>query len=181
MKWDQNSGRRRLPWRGAEVPRHPPHRGSCFPFLTYPPTVAQWRARPGGLWGGFLNPAKLICMGFAKNGLASSQPRNHAEARREAGEGGQKQGRPRRSGANRSKAVFFASQSPHCPPLPHIPADRGAVARTARRALGWISRSRKTHFVCVSRKMGSRARELAHSENARRAAYGLAKRPRQGC
>jgi hypothetical protein len=41
-------------------------------FLIYPPTRAQWAARPGGLWGGFPNPAKLICMGFARNRLASS-------------------------------------------------------------------------------------------------------------
>ena len=48
-------------------------RCSARSFLIYPPTGAQWPARPGGLWGGFPNPAKLICMGFAKNGLASSQ------------------------------------------------------------------------------------------------------------
>jgi hypothetical protein len=53
--------------------------GACFfSLLTYPPTRAQWGARAGGLWGGFPNPAKLICMGFAKNGLASSQPRGTA-------------------------------------------------------------------------------------------------------
>src|SRR5581483_1296770 len=41
-------------------------------FLIYPPTRAQGAARPGGLWGGFPDPAKPICMGFAKNRLASS-------------------------------------------------------------------------------------------------------------
>jgi hypothetical protein len=42
--------------------------------------------------------------------------------------------------------------------LSHIPTGQGAVGRTARRALGWISQSRKTRFVCVLQKMGSRAR-----------------------
>jgi hypothetical protein len=43
-------------------------------FLIYPPTRAQWGARAGGLWGGFPDPEKPICMRFAKNRLASSQP-----------------------------------------------------------------------------------------------------------
>jgi hypothetical protein len=50
-------------------------------------------------------------------------------------------------------------------PFPHIPTDRGAVARTARRALGWISQSRKTRFVWVSLKMGSRARSRADAHH----------------
>jgi hypothetical protein len=63
------------------VPRHPPRRSFCFSLLIYPPAGAQWGARPGGLSGGFPNPAKLILVRFAKNGLASMQashfvPRN---------------------------------------------------------------------------------------------------------
>ena len=63
----------------GEVPRASesrldiPPTGAWDSLLIYPPTVVQPRARPGGLWGGFPNPAKLICMGFAKNGLASSR------------------------------------------------------------------------------------------------------------
>ena len=33
--------------------------------------------------------------------------------------------------------------------LSHIPTGRGAVVRTARRALGWISQSRKTHLYGI--------------------------------
>ena len=49
-------------------------------LLIYPPTGSQWRPRAGGLWGGFPDPAKLICMAFAKNGLASSHTRGAAGA-----------------------------------------------------------------------------------------------------
>ena len=61
----------------GEVPRlclDIPPTGVCS-FLIYPPAGAQWVPRPGGLLGGFPNPAKLICMGFAKNRLASSHTR----------------------------------------------------------------------------------------------------------
>ena len=50
----------------------------AFSFLIYPPTGAQRPARHGGLLGGFPDPAKLICIGFAKNGLASPKPRRWA-------------------------------------------------------------------------------------------------------
>jgi hypothetical protein len=40
----------------------------------------------------------------------------------------------------------------------HIPTGRGAVGRTARRAEGWISQSRKSHFGAFCKKW---ARELA--------------------
>src|SRR5690606_41559286 len=49
-------------------------------LLIYPPTGSQWRPRAGGLWGGFPDPAKLICMAFAKNGFASSHTRGAADA-----------------------------------------------------------------------------------------------------
>ena len=52
-----------------------PRRRSAFSLLIYPPAGAQWSARPGGLRGGFPNPAKLIWVRFAKNGLASSRAR----------------------------------------------------------------------------------------------------------
>ena len=48
-------------------------------LLIYPPTRAQWGARAGGLWGGFPNPEKLICMCFAKNGLAVPSPRTKVQ------------------------------------------------------------------------------------------------------
>jgi hypothetical protein len=48
-------------------------------LLIYPPTRAQCLARAGGLGGGFLDPAKLVCMGFAKNGPAGSQPRTKVQ------------------------------------------------------------------------------------------------------
>ncbi len=50
-----------------------PRRRSAFSLLIYPPAGAQWSARPGGLRGGYPNPAKLIWVRFAKNGLASSR------------------------------------------------------------------------------------------------------------
>ena len=82
----QGEGGPRKPWAGpwrpagafCTVPGRPGCSGcSGFSLLIYPPTRAQWSSRPGGLWGGFPNPAKLICMGFAKNGLTSSQPRRY--------------------------------------------------------------------------------------------------------
>jgi len=50
------------------LPAQPP---VCSPSLIYPPTRAQWVARAGGLWREIPDPAKFICMGLAKNGLAS--------------------------------------------------------------------------------------------------------------
>jgi hypothetical protein len=58
----------------------PPSRRSAPSLLIYPPTGSQWRPRAGGLWGGFPDPAKLVCMAFAKNGLASSHARGTAGA-----------------------------------------------------------------------------------------------------
>src|SRR4029434_3096465 len=43
----------------------PPQSGLGTLPLIYPPTNAQGRARAVGQRGGFLNPAKLICLGFA--------------------------------------------------------------------------------------------------------------------
>ena len=68
--------------RRGEVPRQcldiPPAGASACSLLIYPPAGAQWGARPGGLSGGFPNPAKLILVRFAKNGLASMQASNLA-------------------------------------------------------------------------------------------------------
>ena len=61
----------------AGCPRRPGCSGCSL--LIYPPTRTQCLARAGGLWGGFLNPAKLVCMGFAKNGPAGSQPRTKVQ------------------------------------------------------------------------------------------------------
>jgi len=56
---------RRPPWRGAKAePRHPPHRSLFCSLLIYPPAGVQWGARPGGLLGGFPNPAKPNLYGF---------------------------------------------------------------------------------------------------------------------
>jgi hypothetical protein len=52
----------------------PAGRCSACSLLIYPPTRARWPARAGGLWGGFSSPARLACMGSARNGLASSRP-----------------------------------------------------------------------------------------------------------
>ena len=52
-----------------------PRRRPARPLLIYPPAGAQWSPRPGGLSGGFPNPAKLIWVRSAKNGLASSRAR----------------------------------------------------------------------------------------------------------
>ncbi len=52
-----------------------PRRRPARPLLIYPPAGAQWPPRPGGLSGGFPNPAKLIWVRSAKNGLASSRAR----------------------------------------------------------------------------------------------------------
>jgi hypothetical protein len=119
--------------------------GACFfSLLIYPPTGAQWGARAGGLWGGFPNPAKLICMGFAKNGLASS--RNHTDVRREpVEERGAAQDAAAAVEANRYHQYLCLPQPLRCLLPSHIPTDRGAVACTGRRALAWISQSRKTH------------------------------------
>ena len=78
MKWDQERPAKAAVERCRVCLDSPPTGDFGFSFLIYPPTRAQWRARAGGLRGGFPNPAKLICMGFAKNGLASSQPHKGA-------------------------------------------------------------------------------------------------------
>ena len=114
-----------------------------FSLLVYPPTRAQRGARAGGLWGGFPNPAKLVCMGFAKNGLASSQPHRRAP-------------RTRRGAGSRAEPP-----QPWKPTVPSIPLPAPAAAlpapfsythRPGRSGLhgpaGWgrVSQSRKTHL-----------------------------------
>lgn len=135
----------------GEVPRASesrldiPPTGAWDSLLIYPPTVVQPRARPGGLWGGFPNPAKLICMGFAKNGLASSRHQKGAPR----GLRGAEAGREPRAARNPTSTPVLPFPRPQpllCLLLSHIPTDRGAAARRARRALGWISRSRETRL-----------------------------------
>lgn len=52
-------------------PDIPPTGGFSSLFLIYPPASVQCCARADGLMSQKPNPAKLICMGFAKNGLAA--------------------------------------------------------------------------------------------------------------
>lgn len=130
----------------SKDPTAPPQELGFF-FLIYPPTRAQWGARAGGLWGGFPDPAKLICMGFAKNRLASSQQRASRIAARRGGQSPQRRHRARDQPALTVQCV--AASLPACLPcllFSHIPSDQGAVGRAGRRARGWISRSRKTHL-----------------------------------
>jgi hypothetical protein len=82
MKWDRKRPAKAAVERCQVRTRQPPHRALGSLFLIYPPTRAQWGARPGGLWGGFPSPAKLICMGFARNRLASSHATHIARRNR---------------------------------------------------------------------------------------------------
>jgi hypothetical protein len=76
-----------------------------------------------------------------------SRARNRTDVRREPVE---------ERGAAQNAAAAVEANRYHqyrCLPRPllcllpsHIPTDQGAVARTGRRALGWISQSRKTHL-----------------------------------
>lgn len=62
----------------GEVPRATrtsPPQGAAPRSLRYPPTELQRVARAGGLKGTFLNPAKLVCMHFSKNGLPAKTAR----------------------------------------------------------------------------------------------------------
>jgi hypothetical protein len=163
MKWDQQRPAKAAAERCQGRPRHPPRRGSVCSFLEDPPAGVQCRARPGGLRGGFPNPAKLICMGFAKNGLPCSRqarrpPRTPATRQERTGAFAPRRGT--------SAHLFFSAQGPLRRPLlrspfSHIPPGRGAVPRTARRARRWISQSRETHLYAFCGKMGSRAHDRA--------------------
>ena len=75
MKWDQERPAKAAVERCRVCLDSPPTGDFGFSFLIYPPTRAQWRARAGGLRRGFPSSAEPICMGFAKNGLASSHTR----------------------------------------------------------------------------------------------------------
>jgi hypothetical protein len=151
----------------------PPQELVCS-FLIYPPAGVQWSARPGGLLGGFPNPAKLICMGFAKNGLPSSQRRNRAP-RSPRGVRGLAGRRPQPRNSPVYQYCLFPGRPLLCPLPSHIPTGRGAVVRTARRALGWISQSRISQLYGIREKW---APELAAAQVARGGRRGLAQRPR---
>jgi hypothetical protein len=71
---------------------------------------------------------------------------------------------------------YCCSQAPAAALLlpSHIPTGRGAVFRTARRAEGWISQSRKTHLGAFCKKW---ARELARPGNAARGGPGHGQAP----
>jgi len=103
-------------------------RCSARSFLIYPPAGAQWPPRPGGLLGGFPNPAKLICMGFAKNRLASSHtrrwrgrsPRAWESAR---GHAAAVQRRPGRWASSPSGLPYTYPTPRSKAPALHLPAD----------------------------------------------------------
>lgn len=169
MKWDQQRPAKAAVERCRALLDIPPTGAVDSLFLIYPPTGAQWRARPGGLWGGFPNPAKLVCTGSAKNRLASSQPhRNVPRTRRDAARPSQPHPHP---GEPVFKRPLLPSRPLLCLLFSHIPTDGGAVALVARRALGCISQPRKTPLYGVPLKIVSRAR--THAE-------GAAGRPRPG-
>src|SRR4029434_2169792 len=70
--------------------------------------------------------------------------------------------RPAKAAVERCRGGASTSPPQGAGVLPsHIPTDHCAGARTSRRAVGRISASRKTHFVWVPLKMGSRACERA--------------------
>jgi hypothetical protein len=134
-------------------PRQPPRRSFLF-LLSYTHRPGRSGAHgPAGSGVDFPIPQNSICMRFAKNGLASSRPpkgpQPHAPAPPD---------RPGLCGPAGSAAL---AALPACLLPSRIPTGQGAVARAARRALGWTSRSRKTRFVCVLQKRGSRARAPA--------------------
>ena len=150
MKWDCQ-----LPAKAAVercrgcASTSPPQGLLTFPLI-YPPTSAQGRARASGQRGGFLNPAKLICMGFAKNGLTSSlaSRRAHPPSRRVAGQSAA-QAHPGPPAAPAAPAALAAP-----PSYTHRPLRRAAHGVAGRGADFSIPQN---SFVWVSLKMGSRA------------------------
>jgi hypothetical protein len=143
----------------------------------YPPTRAQWGARAGGLWGGFPNPAKLICMGFAKNGLASSQPHGRAPP-------------TRRGAGSRAERRRGSQQVPSIPlpaPAAALPAPFSYTHRPGRSGPHGPAGSGvdfpipQNSFVWVSLKMGSRARNHAERPRAPPRPCPAARHPEQAC
>ena len=157
MKWDQERPAKAAVERCRVCLDSPPTGDFGFSFLIYPPTRAQWRARAGGLRGGFPNPAKLICMGFAKNGLASSQPHKGAAPHPAQ----RARGLQRATGSLEALALCAAAPRPPAFALPslfsytHRPRSSGAYEPA-----GWgvDFPVPPSQFVWVSLKMGSRAR-----------------------
>jgi hypothetical protein len=146
-------------------------------LLIYPPTRAQWGARAGGLWGGFPNPAKLICMGFAKNGLASSQPHRRApRTRRGAGS---------RAERRRSRGSQQVPSIPLPAPAAALPAPFSYTHRPGRSGPHGPAGSGvdfpipQNSFVWVPLKMGSRARDHAERPRAPPRPCPAARHPEQ--
>jgi hypothetical protein len=130
-----------------------PPAGACDSLsLTYPPAWVQWLARAGGLWGGFPDPAKLNCAGFAKNGLASSRPHIRTTTHREMGSAHHQPPRP--SNAH--------PRPPWLPPFSHTHRP-GCSGSHGPAGCGADFRIPQNSIVRVSQKMGSRARQGAAS------------------
>jgi hypothetical protein len=161
MNWDQQRPVKAAAERCQGWASTSPPQGLPAPSLshTHRPPFSGAHG-PAGSWVDFPIPQNSFCMRNAKNGLAGSQPPRW------------RQSLPRRGGAvpakrpaaaepaSRSRSGFAPAQALLCPLLSHIPTDRCSAGRTGRRALRWVSQSRKLHFVYGSQKMGSPARSL---------------------
>lgn len=125
-------------------------------FLINPPTGAQWPARAGGLLGGFPNPAELICMRFAKNGLASSLPHKCAQR---SSRGGQSWAAAAREPNAVLLLILPSIPSPAASPSLFSYTHRPERSGPHGSAGSWVDfRIPQNSFVCVLQKMGSRAR-----------------------
>ena len=143
------SGLRRLPWRGAEALRHPtsPPQGFLLPFsYTHRPGRSALHG-PAGSGVDFAIPQNsFVCVSLKMGSLA----RSHAQRCN----GPTKRGGGPRMPASAVEANQYLGYRCWPPSLlwllwllpSHIPTDQGAAPCTGRRALGWISQSRKTHL-----------------------------------
>jgi hypothetical protein len=159
MNWDQQRPVKAAAERCQGWASTSPPQGLPAPSLshTHRPPFSGAHG-PAGSWVDFPIPQNSFCMRFAKNGLAGSQPPRWRQSLPSEEERCRPSAlRPRSLPA--ALAVAFApAQALLCPLLSHMPTDRRSAGRAGRRALGRISQFRKTHFVCVLRKMGSPAR-----------------------
>jgi hypothetical protein len=135
-------------------PRQPPRRSFLF-LLSHIPTgqgaVGRTARRALG-WISQSRKTRFVCVLQKMGSRARARQRGRSRTRRRH--------RTDRASADRLARLPLAAL-PACLLPSRIPTGQGAVARAARRALGWTSRSRKTRFVCVLQKRGSRARAPA--------------------
>jgi hypothetical protein len=150
--------------RRGEVPRQSldiPPTGACsVPFsYTHRPGCSGAHG-PAGSWVDFPIPQNPICMGFAKNGLASSQPRRCAPRCRRG-----VLRRPERRTGPRDHPVYpyCCSQAPAAAlPAPFSYTHRPRCSGRHGPAGSWVDFPiPQNSFVCVLLKMGSRARNHA--------------------